>query len=189
MSLLSRLLGGSKGAAGPNQPVSLVLLLRTPIRLSAGQLRERLAALYPGHFLAHAGGANDSFVIDTERPEIHMIKSLVPGASGMFFYHAVEKPYTGFSRFLRKIEDSSLRRAAASATSWASIDLIGPVTTRADAYRLIGQALADIAPLDTVAIVHPHTEITRPFSEEARAALRDPAVPASLGFPPAVEDV
>jgi hypothetical protein len=149
--------------------ISLVALSDSYVELTVEALRQHLAQLYPGHF---ATGAQDSFVIEGAVPGAQfMIKSMAPGASGIFLLHHVPGPYTDVSDFANYIEDSALLRRAQAQSCWLSVDRLGVMGTERDAYPFIANVLAHLAPAETAALVHPATQTTIAFDNEVRRQL------------------
>jgi hypothetical protein len=150
--------------------ISLVVLSNSYVELTLDILRARLDEIFPGHFLP----ARDegSFVIEGSVPETEFfIKSVVPGANGMFMLWSVPGPYTCFSDFAEEINDPVLRQLAEEQEYWMSVDLVHDGTTEAEAYRFIGSVLAALAPPDSAVLVHAGKLESIRFNDEVRRRL------------------
>jgi hypothetical protein len=150
--------------------ISLVVLSNSHVALTLDTLRGHLEELYPGHFLPPRD--KGTFVVEGNLPDMpFLIQSDIPGAAGSFLLHSVPEPYTAFSDFAEHIADASLRRLVQAQTRWLSVDLIHRNTTDAEAYRFIGSVLAELAPRDAAALVHPSRLLTIAFDDRVRRAL------------------
>jgi hypothetical protein len=175
MTFLKNLWG--RWAKAPTSPrhhdremISMVVLSSCYVELTLDMLRASLDRVYPGQFLPPR--ERGTFVIDGEIPgATFLIQSDIPGATGMFLLHNVPAPYTEFSDFAARIADASLRRLAQAQTCWLSVDLIHRYTTEEDAYRFIGSVLAQLAPDNAAALVHPSRLITIAFNDQVRREL------------------
>jgi hypothetical protein len=182
MGILSRLFGAKKVVAAPEGDsgmVSLVVLLPEPLGLDVPALRQHLDSVFPGHFLPQT---DDSFVTEGSSPAQLFVKSAVPSHSGVFFVNFIASPYTKFSEFAAHISAPPLLDLVRQHAAWLSLDLIGEIGSEDDAYRFIGKALAQLAPLGSLAIVHPEKHIIVPFAESSRDHLRADKVLRSLGM-------
>jgi hypothetical protein len=113
-----------------------------------------------------------TFVVEGNEPGVEfLVQSDIPDARGMFLLHNVPGPYTAFSDFAAHITDASLRNLAAAQTCWLSVDLMHRQTPEEEAYRFIGGALAQLAPPDAAALVHPSRLITLAVNDEVRRQL------------------
>jgi hypothetical protein len=150
---------------------SLVVLSNTYVDLTLDTLRQRLDSLYPGEFLPPRN--EGSFVVDgVVEGATFMIKSAVPGASGLYMLHSVPGPYTEFSNFDEFIDDPQLCEFAQSQTCWLSVDLMmRDSVPEQEAYRFIGSVLALFAPADAAALVHPTKSLTVRFDDDVRCRL------------------
>jgi hypothetical protein len=173
MRFLQDLFGRRKKATLPRQRrdmISLVVLSNSYVELTLGTLREHLEQVYPGRFLPPR--EKGTFVVEGNIPDTpFLIQSDIPGAAGSFLLHSVPGPYTAFSDFAEHIGDASLRRLAQAQSCWLSVDLIHRNTTDAEAYRFIGSVLAELAPRDAAALVHPSRLLTIAFDDRVRRAL------------------
>ncbi len=175
MGLLKSLFGRRTEAtpslhARDREMVSLVVLSNTDVELTLDTLREKLDQLYPGHFLPPR--EQGTFIVDGSVPGAEfLIQSNIPGAAGIFLLHSVPGPYAYVSEFAEHIADASLRRLAQAQTCWLSVDLIHKYTTEEEAYRFIGSVLAQLAPRDAAALVHPSRLITIAFDDQVRREL------------------
>lgn len=149
--------------------ISLVVLSNTYVDLDTASLSKALDELYPGKFVPLEQQVN--FVVRGPTPGQFLVKSTIPGASGMFMVLSVPGPYTEFSSFARFIADRALRRKAEAQGSWLSIDLIRMITSKEEAYRFIAVALAKLAPADTAVLVKPETNAAITFTAELRSRL------------------
>src|SRR5262249_42150650 len=111
--------------------------------LTLDQIREGLDRAFPGVFLPPN---EQSFVVEDNKPGgPRMIKSLAPGAQGIFLlYHERAAAF----ELSQDIEDPELRRLARSEHAWLSINWMNVITSEADAMRFIAKALAELAPPD-----------------------------------------
>jgi hypothetical protein len=157
--------------SGKRKMISLVVLSNKYVSLTADSLSRQLDELHPGKFWPRDQQAN--FVIDGLGPGQFLIKSTIPGAAGMFMLLSVPGTYTEFSSFARSIVEPTLRRTAEAQHCWLSVDLIGKITTDADAYRFIGAVLAKLAPADAAVLVRPDDDSTILFNDEVRRRLAE----------------
>jgi hypothetical protein len=173
MRFLRDLFGRRKKAMPPRQRrdmISLVVLSNSYVELTLDTLREHLEQVYPGRFLPPR--EKGTFVVEGNIPDTpFFIQSDIPGAAGSFLLHSVPGPYTMFSDFAAHISDPSLRRLAQAQCCWLSVDLIHHDTTEGEAYRFIGRVLAELAPRDAAAVVHPSRLVTIAFDDEVRRKL------------------
>jgi hypothetical protein len=177
MDFLKRLFGFATAPpeAEPDM-IGWVVLSNTYVEMTVDSVRATLDALHPGQFLP-PGDRN--FVIEGSVPDSQfLIQSNVAGAAGMFLLHTVPGPYTEFSDFADSITDPSLRALAVSQQTWLAIDNMHVHTTEADAYRLIGAALAKLAPPDAAVLVHPSKPIVMRFDGDVRSRLASGLHPA-----------
>jgi len=150
--------------------ISLVVLSNSYVELTLDTLRGHLEELYPGRFLPPR--EKGTFVVASNVPDTpFLIQSDIPEAAGTFLLHSVPGPYTAFSDFAEHITDAGLRQLAQAQTCWLSVDLIHRDTTEAEAYRFIGSVLAELAPRDAAALVHPSRRLTIAFDDQVRRAL------------------
>jgi hypothetical protein len=178
MDFLKRLLG--LGGAVREEPegdmISWVVLSNTDVELTVESLRAALDALYPGQFLP---GNERNFVVEGPVPDSQfLIQSNVAGAAGMFMLQAVPGPYTMFSDFAAAIKEPDLRALAVAQQAWLAVDAMHVHTTEAEAYRLIGSLLANLAPRDAAVLVHPSKPIVMRFDNEVRGRLAGGLQPA-----------
>ena len=159
--------------------VSLVILLRESVHLDMLSSREKLKSVFPGAFYPEN---DDSFVIEGSNPLQLFVKSVIPANSGIFLVNFVPASYTEFSGFLSHIADPGLKAWVTDHRAWLSIDRIGEIGTDDDSYRFIGKALAKLAPVDAIAVVHPERYITVAFRHETRDQLRSDDVLVCLGM-------
>jgi hypothetical protein len=173
MDFLKGLFGLSPAASesADTDMIGWVVLSNQYVELTVDAVRAALDMSYPGQFLP----ANDrNFVIEGAEPGSQfMIQSNVVGAAGMFMLHTVPGPYTAFSDFAEALVDDDLRALAESQQAWLAIDAIHVATTEAEAYRLIGAALAKLAPADAAVLVHPSRPIAICFDETVRCRLSE----------------
>jgi len=148
--------------------ISWVVLSNSYVDLDVALLRKKLDEVYPGKFLPPG---ERGFVIDGPTPGQFLIKSTIPGASGMFLLISVPGPYTEFSDFAEFIKDGDLLRKVKAQHCWLSVDLIGPIASEEGAWRFIEQVLAKLAPPDTAFLVHPQKHFTIPFDDDLRQRL------------------
>jgi hypothetical protein len=138
--------------------------------LTLDLLRKQLDQTYPGYFLPPR--EQGTFVVDGSVPGAEfLIQSDIPGAGGIFLLLSVPMPYTMFSDFAAHIADASLRQLAEAQTCWLSVDLIHRDVPAHEAYRFIGGVLAQLAPPDAAALVHPSRLITVAFDDQVRRTL------------------
>jgi hypothetical protein len=176
MRFLEKLFRGREASAAPTDDdaedmVSLVVLSNTYVELTLDTVRQHLDSLYPGEFLPPRN--EGSFVVDgAVEGATFMIKSAVPGASGIYMLHSVPGPYTEFSNFDEFITDPDLCALAQSQNCWLSVDLMmrGSAPEQ-EAYRFIGAVLAVLAPADSAALVHPTKPLTIRFDDDVRRHL------------------
>lgn len=155
---------------GDTGMVSLVVLSNIYVELTEDALRTRLDRVFPGRFLPPRD--DHSFVVDNDADGAQfMIKSLVAGAAGLFMLNSVPGPYALFSDFLDHIADPALHAVAEAQECWLSVDLINSWTSEDEAWRFIGYALAELAPADAAALVHPGRSTTIAFNGDVRRAL------------------
>jgi hypothetical protein len=164
----NRQLIASSGAP-KHEMISLVVLSDTYVELTADSLSKKLDEIYPGKFWPPRQQAN--FVVNGPAPGQYLIKSTIPGASGLFMLLSVPGPYTDFSDFARFITDPALRRKAEAQHCWLSVDLVRKITSDEDAYRFIGAGLAKLAPADAAMLVKPDDNSVVLFDEEIRRRL------------------
>jgi hypothetical protein len=169
MRFLEKLFGRWKKArSSPHRDremVGLVVLSTSYVELNLDGLRENLDRIYPGHFLPPR--ERGTFIVEGSVPGAEfLIQSDIPGAAGTFLLHSVPGPYTHVSNFAAHIADASLRRLAHAQTCWLSIDLIHGQAVEEEAYRFIGSVLAQLAPADAVAVVHPSRLLTIAFTDQ-----------------------
>ncbi len=87
--------------------VSLVVLSKTCVELTLDSLRQSLDSLYPGELLPPR--EQGSFVVEDAMQDVtFLIKSGIPGASGLFMLDSVPGRYTEFSNFAECITDPEL---------------------------------------------------------------------------------
>jgi hypothetical protein len=151
--------------------ISLVVLSNSYVELTLETLRASLDQIYPGYFLPPR--EKGTFVIDGNEPGLEfLIQSDISGAAGMFLLYSVPGPYTAFSDFAGHIADAPLRRLAEAQTCWPSVDLLGREGSDEDeAYRFIASVLAQLAPRDAAALVHPSRLTTIAFDDRLRREL------------------
>jgi hypothetical protein len=176
MRLLETLFGRRRAAsqrARDREMISLVVLSNSYVEFTLDALREQLDQIYPGYCLPPR--ERGTFVVEGNLDGAEfLIQSDIPGAAGMFLLHSVPGPYTIFSDFAAHIADASLRQLAEAQTCWLSVFLMHrdtPTESTEDAYRFISSVLAQLAPTDTAALVHPSRLITIAFTEEVRRTL------------------
>lgn len=149
--------------------IGWVVLSNTWVELTGATLRARLDRLYPGEFLPPR--ERGTFVIEGPVAGVQfMINSAIAGATGMFMLHSVPGPYTEFSPFANHIRDAALRRVAVAQQAWLGLDRIGG-DKEDQAYRFIGKVLAELAPADAAALVHPGRLTMLSFDGDVRRRL------------------
>jgi hypothetical protein len=149
--------------------VGWVVLSNSWVELTEDTLRARLDQLYSGQFLPPR--ERGTFVVGGPVAGMQfLINSAIAGASGMFMLHSVPGPYTEFSPFANHIRDAALRHIAITQQAWLGLDRMG-VDKEDDAYCFIGKVLAELAPADAAALVHPGRLITLSFDGEVRRRL------------------
>ena len=149
--------------------ISLVALSNTYTKFDTGIVSRKLDELYPGKFLPP--NQQENFVVGGPSPKPLLIKSTLPGRSGMFMLLSVPGPYTDFSDFARFIADPAFRRKAESQAAWFSVDRIGKIGSDEDAYRFIAAALVKLVPVDAVIVVKPETGAAVVLDDELRRRL------------------
>jgi hypothetical protein len=127
--------------------VSLSLLSRSHIVLTLDQIRAALDRAFPGIFMP----PNDaSFVVeDGDGPRL--IKSLAPGAKGIFLFYND----AGVIDAADDIADAELCRFISLEHGWTSIDMIQSIGGEVEAYRFAAKALAQLAPSDAAFLLDP----------------------------------
>lgn len=149
--------------------VGWVVLSNTWVELTEATLRARLDRLYPGEFLPPR--PHGTFVVEGPVAGAQfLITSAIAGATGMFMLHSVPGPYTEFSRFAEHIRDAALHRIAVAQQAWLGLDRVHGDNDD-EAYRFIGKVLAELAPADAAALVHPERLTTLGFDAEVRRKL------------------
>ena len=148
--------------------VSWVVLSDSYVELKVDMLREKLDAVYPGHFLPPQDG---SFVIDGPGPGQFFVKSIIPGAAGMFLIISVPGPYTEFPICRGDRGSVGSPQGCGAICCWLSVDLIHKITSDDEAYRFIEQVLAKLAPADAAFLVHPEMRVTLGFDDDIRRRL------------------
>jgi len=150
--------------------ISWIVLFNTFADFTEDSLRTELDQLWPGQFLPQRD--DGSFVVEGVVPGQFMIKSCVPGASGVFLFDNVPGPYSDFSDLIDHIPDASLRDIARAQGCWMAVDLTaGP--GEAEGYKFIGSALARLAPPDAAVLLHPSLGTAMRFTAEVRRALAE----------------
>jgi hypothetical protein len=150
--------------------IGWVVLSKTWVQLTEDTLRRRLDELYPGEFLPPR--KTGTFVVEGPVAGAQfLIKSAVAGAAGIFMLHSVPGSYSDFSGFAAHIKNKRLRSVVARQEAWLSVELIGQVASRDDAYRFIGKVLAALAPADAAILVHPSRMASMPFDDDVRRRL------------------
>ncbi len=155
--------------------ISLVALSNTYTEFDTGIVSRKLDELYPGKFLPPKQQAN--FVVGGPSPKPLLIKSTMPGRSGLFMLLSVPGPYTAFSDFAGFIADPAFRRQAEAQAAWFSIDRIGKIGSDEDAYRFIAAALIKLAPADAVIVVKPETRAALVLDDALRRRLAEGQAP------------
>lgn len=159
--------------ARDREMIGLVVLSNSYVELTLDELRGRLDQIYPGYFVPPR--EKGTFVIDGNEPGMEfLIQSDIPGAAGTFLLYSVPGPYTVFANFAEHIADATLRRRAEAQTCWLSVHLPGREGTeeeRQEAYRFIASVLAQLAPRDAAAVVHPSRLTTIAFDDKLRREL------------------
>jgi hypothetical protein len=158
-----------------HQMISLVALSNSYAAFRADAVSEKLDEIYPGKFWPPE--QQDNFVVGGPSPKPLLIKSTMPGRSGMFMLMSAPGRYTAFSDFARFIADPALRRKAEAQACWLSVDLVGKIGSNEDAYRFIAAALAKLAPADAAVLVKAETNTTIVFDDEVRRRLADGQLP------------
>jgi hypothetical protein len=154
---------------------SWVVLFDSDVGFTEDSLRAELDRLWPGEFLPKRD--NGSFVVEGNPPGAQfMIKSGLPGASGVFLLHNVPAPYSEFSDMVGRIPDPSLRDIAKAQGCWMSVDRISQ-SDEAEAYTFIGRVLARLAPPDAAVLLHPSRRTAVRFTEDVRRQLADKGRP------------
>ena len=149
-----------------------VALSMTWLELTADSLRARLDAIYPGQFLPRRD--HGTFVIDGPVKRMQfVIQSAIEGAKGMFLVSSVAASYADISDFATQIEGRRLRDLTSAQKAWLSVELIDQSAMPRDTERFIGAVLADLAPIDTVCLVHPSRLTCRRFDDGFRRKLAD----------------
>jgi len=162
-----------------HQMTSLVALLKEPNAVNLDSTRTLLNAVFDGHFPIKS---DDSFVVPGPTPAQLMIKSVVPGHTGIFFLNAVPSPYNKFSDYEDHLSSSELIALAVQSKAWLSIDTIGLIGSEEDAYRFIGKALAAVCPSSTLAVLHPTRYSMIAFTEHTPQRLKATNVLESLAL-------
>lgn len=150
--------------------VGWVVLFDSDTELMVDSVRAELDRVWPGQFLPQRD--DGSFVVEALLPEQFLIKSSVPGASGLFMLHNVPAPYSGFSDLIDRIPDASLRDIAKAQGWWMSVSLISQ-SEAAEAYKFIGSVLARLAPPDAAVLLHPSRGTAVPFTADVRRKLAE----------------
>lgn len=150
--------------------ISWVALFKSPVEFTEERLRAELDRLWPGQFLPERD--DGSFVVEGAVPGQFMIKSCVPGASGIFLLDNVPGPYSDFSDLIDHIPDESLRDIARAQGCWMAIDLTTG-SGEAEGYKFIGSALARLAPPDAAVLLDPSLGTAVRFTAEVRCALAE----------------
>jgi hypothetical protein len=173
MRLLETLFGRRRAAsqrARDREMISLVVLSNSYVELTLDVLREQLDQIYPGYFLPPR--ERGTFVVEGSVDSAEfLIQSDIPGAAGMFLLHSVPGPFSAVSNFAAHIADASLRQLAEAQTCWLSVLLMHRDVSPQEAYRFIGSVLAQLAPADAAALVHPSRLITVAFDDQVRREL------------------
>ena len=151
--------------------ISWVVLADSYVDLKLDSLRQKLDEIYPGEFLPPRLQGN--FVVPGPEPGQFLIQCHVPGAAGAFMLNSIRGPYTDVSDFAAAIADRSLRREAERQRCWLSVDLVHRHSTDEDAYRFIGQVLAELVPADAAFLVHPGRRATIVFDDNIRRQLKN----------------
>lgn len=171
MGLFNILFGRNK-TPHERHMISLIALSDTKLTLTADELRGKLDRVFPGHFPPSRD--DRGFVVDGPIAGAQfLVKSLVPGARGIFMVHDVPGPYADVSDYLDHVADPALRRQAAARTCWQSVDLVNGWSGEDEAWRFIAMTLAALAPADAAILVEPGRALVVPWSAALREALAD----------------
>ena len=151
--------------------IGWVVLFDSDVGFTENSLRAELDRLWPGQFLPQRD--NGGFVVEGNPPGAQfMIKSALPGASGVFLLHNVPAPYSEFSDMVERIPDASLREIAKAQACWMSIDRISQ-SDEVEAYTFIGRVLARLAPPDAAVLLHPSRGTAVRFTKDVRRKLAE----------------